>query len=189
MELIPIKRILFTHKGEQYENFAVDGRTLHGKLGVKVDYNDWISSKLTRYQAKEGSDYIVTSDDPKEHDIDLNAACLFALLEHSEIGEKIDRYLRKYRSEYLEALCEKAEFAIRSDKEELEPLEIVKKESESMYDQETRPEVFMISAKALKEGLMVYKKVVYKDGSRIESYVTPKGQEILLTFFRKNFGH
>lgn len=87
--------------------FSIDGRALHGALGVKRDFSNWIKKRITDYQFIEGQDFQTnfsgnttqTSEKSIEpahattYTIGLDMAKELCTLEKSERGRQLRRYI------------------------------------------------------------------------------------------------
>lgn len=80
---------------------AVDGRELHGKLGIRRDYTTWMRHQIRRAQLVEGQDYLLTTKGEKlpsgtknrsEYVLSLDAAKHIAMMSGSDSGAEIRRY-------------------------------------------------------------------------------------------------
>jgi anti-repressor protein len=89
----------------------VDGRNLHMQLGVGTEYMKWVERYFTSYGFTEGSDYIVKTDDVLSdkrdrtykvttHKLTVSMAKELAMLQRTEIGSRIRKYLIKVEEDW-----------------------------------------------------------------------------------------
>ena len=78
----------------------IDARGLHGWLGIKSPYNDWMCRRIAEYAFQPSSDFqsilIKTGGRPKsEYLLTIGMAKELAMLERSPIGSQTRRYFIK----------------------------------------------------------------------------------------------
>ena len=80
-------------------NFPIDGRELHAKLGIETRYNDWFK-RMCEYGFVEGTDFYSnlskTSENGRpstEHSLTLSMAKELCMLQRTDLGRQIRRYL------------------------------------------------------------------------------------------------
>jgi anti-repressor protein len=89
----------------------VDGRNLHMQLGVGTEYMKWVERYFTPYGFTEGADYIVKTDDVLSdkrdrtykvttHKLTVSMAKELAMLQRTEIGSRIRKYLIKVEEDW-----------------------------------------------------------------------------------------
>lgn len=79
---------------DKKEITAVSARQLWTKLEVKTYFTDWMRRRITRYNYQDGVDYIWYGDD---YALSLDMACELALIENTDTGRDIRRYLVNYK--------------------------------------------------------------------------------------------
>ena len=89
----------------------VDGRALHMQLEIGTEYMKWVERYFTPYGFMEGSDYIVKTDDVLSdkrdrtykvttHKLTVSMAKELAMLQRTEIGSRIRKYLIKVEEDW-----------------------------------------------------------------------------------------
>lgn len=89
----------------------VDGRALHMQLEIGTEYMKWVERYFTPYGFTEGSDYIVKTDDVLSdkrdrtykvttHKLTVSMAKELAMLQRTEIGSRIRKYLIKVEEDW-----------------------------------------------------------------------------------------
>lgn len=101
-ELVPVYE---TSAGRK----VVYGTELHGVLGVKSRFNDWVRNRLNDCEATENEDYeavtknLVSGGQAKEYIIKLDTAKEMAMLERNEKGKQVRRYFIAVEKKYKES--------------------------------------------------------------------------------------
>ncbi len=89
----------------------VDGRALHMQLEIGTEYMKWVERYFVPYGFMEGSDYIVKTDDVLSdkrdrtykvttHKLTVSMAKELAMLQRTEIGSRIRKYLIKVEEDW-----------------------------------------------------------------------------------------
>jgi phage anti-repressor protein len=89
----------------------VSSITLHGKLGSKQQYADWIKNRIKRYGFEEGIDFFITlrkinsavkraGRPTAEYIVTLDVAKELAMLEENEAGRAMRRYFIEVEKQY-----------------------------------------------------------------------------------------
>lgn len=88
-----------TKNGKRYELgiLAVSGRQLWEKLRVKTRFTEWIKRRIDKYGFQEDVDYIWYGDD---YALTIDMAGELALIENTQIGRELRRYLINYERSY-----------------------------------------------------------------------------------------
>lgn len=88
-----------TKNGKRYELgiLAVSGRQLWEKLRVKTRFTEWIKRRIDKYGFQEDIDYIWYGDD---YALTIDMAGELALIENTQIGRELRRYLINYERSY-----------------------------------------------------------------------------------------
>lgn len=91
------------HQGAQ----MIDARALHGWLGPKQRFNDWVRERLSQYAFEEGADFYCfsskTGGRPRtDYFLTINMAKELAMVERTPIGQMTRRYFIKMEEAALE---------------------------------------------------------------------------------------
>jgi anti-repressor protein len=91
------------HQGAQ----MIDARALHGWLGPKQRFNDWVRERLSQYAFEEGTDFYCfsskTGGRPRtDYFLTINMAKELAMVERTPIGQMTRRYFIKMEEAALE---------------------------------------------------------------------------------------
>ncbi len=97
-------------------NKTVDARELHAFLEVGTRYNDWIKSRIEKYEFVEGVDYttltenLVNGGRQLRHTATLDMAKELCMVENNEQGRKVRRYFieveKRFRNGSIAPLAE-----------------------------------------------------------------------------------
>lgn len=104
---------------------AVSARQLWTKLEVKTYFTDWMRRRIKRYDYQDGVDYIWYGDD---YALSLDMACELALIENTDTGRDIRRYLVNYKKGNNQSTTNKINTSNTADKEKIAKLEKREKE-------------------------------------------------------------
>ncbi|MBR8702310.1 MULTISPECIES: antA/AntB antirepressor family protein [unclassified Fusobacterium] len=99
---------------------AVSARQLWTKLEVKTYFTDWMRRRIKRYDYQNGVDYIWYGDD---YALSLDMACELALIENTDTGRDIRRYLVNYKKGNTQSTTNKTNTSNTADKEKIAKLE------------------------------------------------------------------
>lgn len=85
----------------------IDARALHGWLGPKQRFNDWVRERLSQYAFEEGTDFYCfsskTGGRPRtDYFLTINMAKELAMVERTPIGQMTRRYFIKMEEAALE---------------------------------------------------------------------------------------
>ena len=78
--------------------FPIDGRELHDKLGVETAYKDWFP-RMCEYGFEEGKDFCSNLSEStggrpaRQHSLTLSMAKEICMLQRTELGRRVRRYL------------------------------------------------------------------------------------------------
>lgn len=107
---------------------AVSARQLWTKLEVKTYFTDWMRRRIKRYDYQDGVDYIWYGDD---YALSLDMACELALIENTDTGRDIRRYLVNYKKGNTQSTTNKINTSNTADKEKIAKLE---KREQELYE-------------------------------------------------------
>lgn len=107
---------------------AVSARQLWTKLEVKTYFTDWMRRRIKRYDYQDGVDYIWYGDD---YALLLDMACELALIENTDTGRDIRRYLVNYKKGNTQSTTNKINTSNTADKEKIAKLE---KREQELYE-------------------------------------------------------
>lgn len=87
----------------------IDARALHGWLGNKDAFANWMRDRIEQYGFSEGSDYFGISQKTggrprKDYRVTINMAKELAMVERTPIGQMTRRYFIKMEEAALERI-------------------------------------------------------------------------------------
>jgi anti-repressor protein len=112
-EFQEVNKALVPHKTGSFIN-TVDARRLHRYLEVGRDFSTWIRSRISKYDFKEGVDFVIVKiDSPDlvnqrggdrrsiEYHLSTSMAQQLAMVENNEMGRKVRLYYIDLEAKYL----------------------------------------------------------------------------------------